>query len=138
MSSFNNIFSKFGRKGRGGANRFKPRPMRPGRDWLFGIFFFTVIVACGSVASGLMFMRYSSTTIESASTDITMPRYNQKQVDDALTKFKGRTATFKHILSTGAPLPTEPVAPATTTAPVSLPTPEPEPTPAVEGAMQVE
>lgn len=110
--------------------------MRPGRDWLLGILFFTLIVAGGSVASGLMFMRYSATSIEANTSEIPMPRYNKKQVEDALEKFNDKETRYEALL--GDREISVPQAQPASTTPASVQIPPLEPILEVDGVVRVE
>lgn len=130
MSSIDNIFSKLRPKGRDNARSLKARPLRPGRDWLIGLFIFTLIVSGGSVASGILFVRYSTITVGESSTEIAMPRYNEVRIDEALAEYDERRQSYDKVVKGAAVATSTPVAPVVATTSIErLPvSPEPQAT----------
>ena len=137
------MLAKLHKDKRDTARRFKPHPIRPGRDWLIGLLFFTALFAGGSVASGLMFMRYSTITIDTDAAEVHMPRYNQKQIDEAIQTFTARKTTYDQATNNTVTTPpqTVPIIPATSTSTATStpPTPVvPVDAPVIEGTIILE
>ncbi|MCA9361570.1 hypothetical protein KC845_03370 [Candidatus Kaiserbacteria bacterium] len=113
MNKITNILKSLKTSNQGGVTHVDKRLTHPRRDWLLGMFFFTLILASGCVLGGVLFAKHNDININSSDIELNLPRYNERNVEAALTKFVDRKHQYQNILSKAVPQPVESVSTST-------------------------
>lgn len=74
--------------------------MHPVREWLWGLFFFFIVIAIGGALSTYTFLRYTDIVVKEANVSQTNVLYNQTLAQKALKTYQSRKDAFSILKNT--------------------------------------
>lgn len=82
------------------------RLMHPRREWGIGLLIFGAILIAGSILSAQSFSQFRGLETSDGDAGVTIPRYNQSEIDAVLTEYQQREINFKALIADRSLVPT--------------------------------